>query len=253
MTSEESDVAKVADATSEVAKATSKAIDAGSSVTSFLYRVIGEPVEYLAGTYVSDPLREFRKRRLFELQLKTERYLTERDVSITKALPPPLAIPLLESASIETDESLHDLWALLLADAMDSTRPDLDRRLVFVMKALTPSCVSALKLVWEKLQFSLAKLPRTATSSATIKEANNWTEIHVSTFEDVGIDPELVNYLVSLGLLQHPIHKRKASGFTLNADPIIVAIEGEDADLDLIRCSTLGLQFLEAVFADHKH
>lgn len=248
MMGEGSDTAKVADAVSEVAKTTSKAIDASSSVTSFLYRVFGEPLENLAGTYVSDPLKEFRKRRLSDLQLKTERHLSHRGAVDTKALPPPVAIPLLESASIETDEGLHDLWASLLAEFMDATRPSADRRLLLAMKALTPECVPALRLVWSKLQSALAKLSRDARGPIEMKEANYWADVHISEFADAGINPEWVSHLVSIGLLLHPRRERKAQGYTQQADYVVVKIEGEDDDDDRVRCSSLGLQFLEAVF-----
>ena len=182
-----------------------------------------------------------------DLQAKTERHLLVRSILETRALPPPIAVPLLEAASIETNEELHNLWGALLAEAMDSKRPPLDRRLVFAMKALTPECVPVLEIIWQELLSAQRKLSKPDRGVADLNDAVVWAVVHPFSFQEAGIEQEFVEYLVGVGLLEHPTQERKARGFTDRGNHVVVDVEGKDFDYDLVRCTALGLQFLEAV------
>lgn len=204
---EESDVGKIADASKEVAKTTSKAIDAAASVTSFLYRVVGEPIESAVGIYLSDPLRELRKRRLSDLQDKTEKHLLERGILETKALPPPVAIPLLEAASIETDENLHDLWAMLLAEAMNPIGRKIDKRFVFAMQQFTAESFVVLDYMWK-----YRNIVRNWTVGGRLLESylgsNALRSFPISELKRVeSIETDQVFHLIRIGLLQHPLQR----------------------------------------------
>jgi len=144
MSEENSDIGRVADAAKEVAKATGKAIPSIEKLGHFLYRVIGEPVELLSGTFITDPLKEYRVRRLSRLQCETEAVLARRGSDGTRKVPPKTSVPLLENASLEDDDDLQILWARLLASAMDNNEPEVDAAFPEVLKSLNPKDVGIL-------------------------------------------------------------------------------------------------------------
>lgn len=136
MTDEIETVGKVADATKEVAKTGAKALDSANRLANFLYLVLGEPIEITAGTFITDPLIEFRKRRLLSLQEKTEAILAETNSQKTQKIPPKVAVPLLEQASLEGEEELHTMWARLLANGLNREKPDVTKTMVAIMAEL---------------------------------------------------------------------------------------------------------------------
>lgn len=119
-----SEVNEVAKATQELAKTTAVAIDATSKLGAFVARVIGEPVDVTVGI-LSDKLKFMRWERQMRLHDRWKAILHERGIKNTShVLSPKLALPIIENASLEEDDVLQDLWADLLATAMDPERCD---------------------------------------------------------------------------------------------------------------------------------
>lgn len=137
MDEERETIGKAADALRETAITGGKAIDAGSGLAGFFYRVMGEPVELAAGTFITDPLKEYRKQRLHRLQQKTEAILSAGGVQETRYVPPKVAVALFEEASLEDDDDLHTLWAKLLATAMTDGEAEVERKYVSILADLT--------------------------------------------------------------------------------------------------------------------
>lgn len=137
MDEERETIGKAADALRETAITGGKAIDAGSGLAGFLFRVMGEPVELLAGTFITDPLKEYRKQRLHRFQQKTEAILSAGGVQETRQVPPKVAVALFEEASLEDDDDLHTLWAKLLATAMTEGEAQVERKYVSILADLT--------------------------------------------------------------------------------------------------------------------
>lgn len=110
---------EVAKATQEVAKTSSKALEVVEKLGSFTARVIGEPVEITIGM-LSDRLRFLRWERQLRLYERWRQLIADRHIDIAKAkLSPKLALPIIENASLEEDDFLQDIWARLLASAME--------------------------------------------------------------------------------------------------------------------------------------
>lgn len=108
-----------AKAAQEVAKATGKAIDLSEKVGSFLKKVVGDAVVELGGA-VHDWARFFRYKNLLGLQDKVEEIHRQRRLQGKSIpIPPRFAIPLLQAASQEDDNSIQDMWAGLIANATD--------------------------------------------------------------------------------------------------------------------------------------
>jgi hypothetical protein len=85
-------------------------------------RAIGPAIGNIYGLLIGDTVAAARNRRLDKTARKTKKILHDRDVREQQELPEDIAIPLLEAAQGEPREELQDLWARLLANAMDPSR-----------------------------------------------------------------------------------------------------------------------------------
>jgi hypothetical protein len=138
------DAAPYSGAIEATAKTTGKALD--------LVRDAAQPIGDLYGLLIGDHVHAARSRRLDAITRKTRKILKDRDLSETAEIAEQIAIPLLEAAQGEPRAEMQDLWARLLANAMDPARRD-DVRAEFItlMKFLEP--VDALVLN----EFAVAK------------------------------------------------------------------------------------------------
>lgn len=121
---ESKEIIESAKAVQETAKATNNAIDLARDTGGFFNRVFGDLVEDGVGI-IADKVKYYRKARAIELADKVENILISRKSNKnTKAVPPKVAVPLIENATLEEDDELHNLWAALLANAMDPNFSD---------------------------------------------------------------------------------------------------------------------------------
>ena len=128
-----------AKAVQEIAKATGKGIDAIEKLSKFIKEIIGPGLVELGGAF-RDWAVAFRYQNMLKLQEKVERIHQERrNAGKTIPILPRYAIPMLEHASMEDDESLQDMWAGLIANASDPARR-LDIRKVYldILASLEP-------------------------------------------------------------------------------------------------------------------
>jgi len=113
-----SDAEEIAKAVQEVAKFGSKGIESAEKAGSFVARVFKAPIEEVSGI-IHDKLRFVRWRRLIAMGDEVNKILHERGVNESRAVPPKLALPIFEEATLEDDDTLQALWNQLLANAMD--------------------------------------------------------------------------------------------------------------------------------------
>jgi hypothetical protein len=115
---------EVARAVQEVAKTARKAIGANEKLGKFLATVIGEPLDATVGM-LTDRLRFMRWQRQIRLADRCMEIIHERKLEGKMlVVPPKLALPIVEHASLEDDDRLQDLWANLLVSAMDPAFKD---------------------------------------------------------------------------------------------------------------------------------
>lgn len=139
-------VREVAKAGQEIGKAVQEAAKTGRALIQpatdlgrWAAGVIGTVPEDLVGLAIGDYFQQLRIRNLDRVRRKTEEILRSRDVSDPEPIGPRLAIPVFEAASDESDETLQDLWARLLANAMDPGRgTDLRRQFIDVLRQFEP-------------------------------------------------------------------------------------------------------------------
>jgi hypothetical protein len=117
-------ITESAKAAQEITKLGGKVVDAAQNAAPFINRVLGRPLEDAAGLVVTDPLRAARILAQDWLARRVTNKLHERNLKDEqlKTVPPNIAVPLLEAAQDETRDELREVWARLLANAMDPAR-----------------------------------------------------------------------------------------------------------------------------------
>jgi hypothetical protein len=128
----------------EVAKsgAVDKAID-------LLHKLAGPMFEEF-GAMLGDKVRVHRVKNLIRTFQETERLLSEAGLQ-ANAVPLRLLLPIIESSSVEDNESLQKLWAGLLATASQET-DSVSPSFVETLRQLTPDEARHLKHVCESLR-----------------------------------------------------------------------------------------------------
>jgi len=130
---------EAAKAAQEIAKASSNAIDAAREAAQFFNRVLGNPIADAVGMTVGDPLRFVRILSIDWYSRKVEEILKTRGSKKLAGAPPRLAIEILDAAQDETRDELRELWARLIANAMDETTCKTVRiEFVSILKQLNP-------------------------------------------------------------------------------------------------------------------
>jgi hypothetical protein len=110
-----------AKAVQEVAKTTGKFIEAAEKAGGFVSKVVGGASTQLGGI-LEDWTRYFRYANLLKIADKVEAIHAGRRIE-GKSIPIPLktAIPMLEAASLEDNDTLQEVWARLIVNGMDPT------------------------------------------------------------------------------------------------------------------------------------
>ena len=106
----------------EQAKLGQEALKLLQGLGSFFGKALGSVPEDLAGYLGGDWLRARRVENIAKLLSSTKEKLEARGVKDTKPACLTLALPILRGAADESREELRDLWARLLAAAMDPSR-----------------------------------------------------------------------------------------------------------------------------------
>jgi hypothetical protein len=119
-----------------------KAIEEGAKVTGKVLDLVkdsAQPIANIYGLLIGDQIEAARHRRLDAIARRTKRILHERDLSETAEVAEQIAIPLLEAAQGEPREEMQELWARLLANAMDpARRDDVRPEFIAVLKQFHP-------------------------------------------------------------------------------------------------------------------
>jgi hypothetical protein len=147
-----SDMKEVSKAAAEAAKFGTKALDVTEKVLSFVGKVFREPVDQVSGI-ISDRLKLFRWQRQVRMADKVGEILQSRNIKDTIAVPPKFALPILEAASLEENDDLQNLWATLLANAMDpKSGIKIEYSYIDILKSLNPTDVKLLNTFYGVLE-----------------------------------------------------------------------------------------------------
>ena len=116
---------ELAKASRALAKTTGKGIDAARGFGGWLNKVFGRAIVNTVDLLWTDRIETLRVRaaiydakKLVLLFRAVDKELKKRGAKRTRAVPPKIALPLLESATMENEPRLSALWAKLLASGM---------------------------------------------------------------------------------------------------------------------------------------
>jgi hypothetical protein len=157
MSDETKAIEETAKAAQALAKTSSKAIDATRDVGGWLDRMFGRAIEDTIGRLWTDRAMASRVEaaiydweRLTTLLHNTEKKLQKKGINIknTRVVPPKIALPLLEHATMEHEDDLHELWENLLTSALDPSEEEIKRMYVSVLGELSAKDAHALKRLY---------------------------------------------------------------------------------------------------------
>ncbi len=122
----------------EVAKTAGKAIDATREAGGFIAKFIAGPLEQGIGIF-EDRLKYMRWERQIRLMQRANEYLALSGLSApNRPVQMKLAIPIMQGASLEEDDSLQDRWAALLVNAGNAAfSAEVRRSYVSILEQLT--------------------------------------------------------------------------------------------------------------------
>ena len=128
-----------AKAVQEVAKTTGKVVDLVHDTGGFLAPHVDGILAQVAGMF-TDHLKYLRGVRLVRLSQRFQQELLGHGgVAAVRKLPLNFAIDALEQGAMEQDDDLQDIWARLLANAVDATSEVQPRRAyISIIKDLSP-------------------------------------------------------------------------------------------------------------------
>ncbi|MFC1552058.1 Abi-alpha family protein [Candidatus Latescibacterota bacterium] len=112
------EVEEIAKAIQESAKLGKEGLNIAQKSGTFFAKVLKEPSYEISGM-ITDKLRFLRWKRLVQMADEVNIILEEKGINDTRAVPPKIALPLFEEASLEDDPNLQKLWNHLLANAMN--------------------------------------------------------------------------------------------------------------------------------------
>lgn len=139
-----------AKAVEETAKASGKALDIVHDTGGYLSQVFGDLPANAVGILGADWLRERRFRNLDGLRRRTAEILRERDVGHPIELSPNQATELLMPAQEESRAELAELWARLLANAMDPSLNNVRHSFIEAVKLMDPLDATLLKFLYDQ-------------------------------------------------------------------------------------------------------
>lgn len=102
----------------DIAEAANVSVDAIAKLGKFIDNTFGNAITNGLGL-ITDKLAYYRLERAIELQRKVEERLRKKGVDAKKYVPVSFGLPIIEKATIEDDDNMQQLWANLLANALD--------------------------------------------------------------------------------------------------------------------------------------
>jgi hypothetical protein len=143
------DPAELVKAAPELVKGAA-AIGAAVPFTGIVKRMLGPAADEVAEMW-RDQVRVYRYGRQVKLLEKVEKIA--KDAGFTpQAVPPKILFPLLDGASFEDDETLHDMWAALLANASSPDDKPIKPIFIQALKAMTPDEARLLHFIYRRSQ-----------------------------------------------------------------------------------------------------
>ena len=226
---------EIAKAIQETAKLGTKGLETAEKAAGFFARVFKAPAEEILGM-LTDKLRFVRWKRLVQMSEKVDEILKEKGVTHTRAVPPKIALPILEDASLEDDPDLRSLWNHLLANAMN---PNFNNSIRYgfidMIKGITGKEAKLLNEFYAVLNREERIRPFTKLSVYSVSKEDFMKTLNLSA-DDYAV---AANNLMRLQLIAPAV--LKAGGLRIGSEPV-TTYKGIDA----VTLTPLGALFVEA-------
>lgn len=162
-----------AKAMQEAARLGQKGLELADNAGGYLAGTFQGAIKYLAMAAEDSAAGMFIRNRARVLH-KTKAYLAELGVDKDfRPIAERNAVPLLEAISLESDESLQDVWAAYISNAMDPTKPavTVNRQLIELIKRLEPADLPVLqRLSYEDLSQPRRKAIRLTAQDFSVSD-----------------------------------------------------------------------------------
>ena len=139
-----------AKAVEETAKAAGKALDIVHDMGGYLNRVFGDVPGDLVGVVGGAWLHEVAIRLRDKLRGRTEQILHDRNVQEVIEPSPNIAVALISGAQKESSEELAELWARLLANAMDPRLNNVRQSFIDAVSKMDPTDALVLENIYKR-------------------------------------------------------------------------------------------------------
>jgi len=184
-----------AKAAQEIAKTTGKAIDATSALGRFVAKMLGTVPEDVVGLAGGDYIRIKRMENLATAFLKAQERLASRGVEEPDPIDLKYTQPLLEAVSEESDETLQEMWANLIANVMDPNHPaKLQRIFIETVRQLEPPDAKILNAFYKynpkkirSQSLSLRKVDFYQNTASAFCETSDLFTISVDPLKHLGL------------------------------------------------------------------
>jgi hypothetical protein len=198
-------IKETAKAVQEVAKTGGKLVDAGVRTGGWLDKIFGEPIGQTVAHVWTDRIKARRIEaaiydweRYETLIAKTKQRLQAMGVIEIRSVPPKVALPLLEHATMEHEDELHTLWANLLATGMDGREDEIQRKYVSTLAEMTAEDALVLSWMFGEAKTEIAKKETrvsTLTYGPGVDGTHTYNTISVITLNRLGlIEPAYVKF-----------------------------------------------------------
>jgi len=229
-----SEAEEIAKAIQETAKLGEKGLEIADKAGSFFAKVFREPIDEVSGM-ITDKMRFIRWKRMVQMSDEVNKILEDKKVHTTRAVPPKIALPLIEEASLEEDPNLQHLWNHLLANAMN---PEFNGEIRYgfleMIKEITGIEAVLLNNFYEILNKEGKLRPLSSIYDYLLKKEQIMQFLQIST-DDYAI---AANNLMRMQLIAPAIMK---GGASMGSEPLTIY-----KGIDAVTLTPLGVKFVEA-------
>ena len=230
-----SEAKEISKAIQESAKLEEKGLEIANKAASFFAKVLKEPINEISGM-ITDRLRFIRWKRMVQMADEVNKILEEKKITETRAVPPKIALPILEEASLEDDPNLQYLWNHLLANAMNPNFNDeLRYGFVEMIKEITGIEAKLLNEFYEVLRRKGKLRPLSDVFQYSLTKEQIMHVLKMSA-DMYAIS---VNNLMRMQLFSPAI--LKSGGVSSGSEPVTIY-----KGIDAVTLTPLGVKFVEA-------
>jgi hypothetical protein len=229
-----SEAEEIAKAIQESAKLGEKGLEIADKAASFFAKVLREPINEISGM-ITDKLRFIRWKRMVQMADEVNKILEEKKITNTRAVPPKIALPIIEEASLEDDPSLQSLWNHLLANAMNPNFNDeLRYGFIEMIKGITGIEAKLLNEFYELLRGEGKLRPLSDVFQYSVTKEQIMQAFKISA----DVYAISANNLMRMQLISPAIIK---GGVKIGSEPLTVY-----KGIDAVTLTPLGVKFVEA-------